>query len=110
MTYSPEETYLPDTRRPAHFVGPFVLAPGRVIVDTATNRAVAYVKGGDDLRPTEYDDDAHALACILNGVDRTPRDCDTVAAMTELCERKAREGSEFWQRLAGSVRKARSML
>lgn len=36
-----------------------------------------------------------------------PDDAATVAAMLELCER--RQG-EFWQRLAGSIRKARGLI
>ena len=37
-------------------------------------------------------------------------DRDTCDAMIALCDRKSRDKQDLWHRLAGSVRKARTML
>ena len=53
-------------------------------------------------------DSVHALT--ESRLARVRPDWATCDAMIELCDRKSRDKLDIWHRLAGSVRKARTML
>lgn len=108
--------FQPDATRAASWVAPLSVTTGRGIVD-ATGRIVARAVAGETMTedgahiacgfsPTEADANAHALALQLNA--------EPCAAFLKHCQEEQRNAAtatagEFWQRLAGSVRKAATL-
>lgn len=98
----------------AGVVGPFRLAGGRLIVDAhgrivaraEANRAIVETSA-PAISPTNADGNSHAIAAMLN---RQPDDSvDTCRAMLSLCAVQS-DNLEFWHRLAGSIRKAITLI
>ena len=76
----------------------------------SARRALAFLQSA-----TLYDSGALAMRnelarAILAHVERADDSAATCDAMLSLCQLKAQHTGDFWNRLAGSIRKARAML
>lgn len=82
--------------------GPFTLGAGRAIL-YGTGATVATVHGSHIPEPYRRDDLAHAICAALD---------NPAPAFLALCESRQScpANGEFWRRLAGSVRKALTMI
>lgn len=115
-----DNSYAPDRLRDTlHVTGPFRLIGGRGIIDSQ-GRIIAYAVSGEtlddsgnvrkwvagrgDLSACCADDHAHAFAGMLNNPQSWALQDANVRQVSDP------DNAEFWRRLAGSLRKACTMI
>lgn len=120
MSHIEQNSYAPDPLRDTlHVVGPFRIIAGRGIIDSR-GRVIAYLVAGEtlddngnvrgwragrgDLSACCADDHAHAIAGMLNNPQAWAHQDATARIVSDP------GNAEFWRRLAGSVRKAMTMI